>query len=89
MSHNIAECKYYDGGVTVVTYGHTWQRYATVIDMKAEPTVVLSFRLPQRLVKRIDAYAEKETRNRANMVQVLLQEALIRREEELQDAGRK
>jgi metal-responsive CopG/Arc/MetJ family transcriptional regulator len=50
--------------------------------MKAEPTVVLSFRLPQRLVKRIDAHAEQETRNRANMVQVLLQEALEKRDNE-------
>jgi metal-responsive CopG/Arc/MetJ family transcriptional regulator len=51
------------------------------VNMKAEPTVVLSFRLPQRLVKRIDTYAEKETRNRANMVQVLLQEALAGRDQ--------
>src|SRR5215469_7760081 len=37
---------------------------------------VLSFRLPQRLVKRIDEYAEQENRHRANMLQVLLQKAL-------------
>lgn len=49
--------------------------------VKSEPTLVLSFRLPERLVKRIDTYAEQETRNRANMVQVLLQEALSRRDE--------
>ena len=51
-----------------------------ITNMKAESTVVLSFRLPQRLVKRIDAHAERETRNRANMVQVLLQEALESRD---------
>jgi len=50
--------------------------------MKPERTVVLSFRLPERLVKRIDAHAENETRNRVNMVQVLLQEALDRREKD-------
>ena len=44
--------------------------------MKPERTVVLSFRLPEKLIKRIDALAEAETRNRVNMVQVLLQEAL-------------
>ena len=49
--------------------------------MKQEPTLVLSFRLPKRLVERIDTYAEQETRNRANMVQVLLQEALNKRDE--------
>jgi len=48
--------------------------------MKPEKTVVLSFRLPERLVKRIDAHAESETRNRVNMVQVLLQEALDNRD---------
>ena len=49
--------------------------------MKPEKTVVLSFRLPERLVKRIDALADNETRNRVNMVQVLLQEALDAREQ--------
>jgi metal-responsive CopG/Arc/MetJ family transcriptional regulator len=48
--------------------------------MKPEKTVVLSFRLPERLVKRIDAHADAETRNRVNMVQVLLQEALDNRD---------
>lgn len=43
-------------------------------------TDTLSFRLPASLVKRIDAQADKETRLRTNMVQVLLQEALDRRE---------
>ena len=47
---------------------------------KTEKTVVLSFRLPERLIKRIDSHAENETRNRANMVQVLLQEALDNRD---------
>jgi metal-responsive CopG/Arc/MetJ family transcriptional regulator len=59
------------------------RRYATVCynsSMKPEKTVVLSFRLPERLVKRIDALADAETRNRVNMVQVLLQEALDSRE---------
>lgn len=51
------------------------------INEKAEPVVVLSFRLPERLVKRIDAYADAETRNRVNMVQVLLQEALEQRDQ--------
>lgn len=50
--------------------------------MKPEKTVVLSFRLPERLVKRIDTLADVETRNRVNMVQVLLQEALDSREQE-------
>jgi len=45
-----------------------------------ERTLTLSFRLPERLVKRIDAQANKETRLRTNMVQVLLQEALDKRE---------
>lgn len=49
--------------------------------MKPEKTMVLSFRLPEKLIKRIDTYAEAETRNRVNMVQVLLQEALDRRDE--------
>jgi metal-responsive CopG/Arc/MetJ family transcriptional regulator len=42
-------------------------------------TLTLSFRLPERLIKRVDLQAEKETRNRVNMIQVLLQEALDRR----------
>jgi metal-responsive CopG/Arc/MetJ family transcriptional regulator len=50
--------------------------------MKPERTVVLSFRLPERLVKRVDIHAEKETRTRVNMVQVLLQEALDERDKE-------
>lgn len=45
-----------------------------------EKTLTLSFRLPEKLVKRIDAQADRETRLRTNMVQVLLQEALDRRE---------
>jgi metal-responsive CopG/Arc/MetJ family transcriptional regulator len=43
-------------------------------------TLTLSFRLPERLIKRVDSQAEKETRNRVNMIQVLLQEALDRRD---------
>lgn len=49
--------------------------------MKPEKTIVLSFRLPDKLIKRIDSYADAETRNRVNMVQVLLQEALDARDE--------
>jgi hypothetical protein len=51
------------------------------IPRMAEKTLTLSFRLPERLVKRIDTQADKETRLRTNMVQVLLQEALDKREE--------
>jgi predicted transcriptional regulator len=50
--------------------------------MKIERSIVLSFRLPERLIKRVDLHAEKETRTRVNMVQVLLQEALDRRDKE-------
>lgn len=45
-----------------------------------EKTLILSFRLPELLIKRVDSEAEKETRTRANMVQVLLQEALDKRQ---------
>jgi predicted transcriptional regulator len=48
--------------------------------MATERSLTLSFRLPERLVKRVDTQASKETRLRTNMVQVLLQEALDRRE---------
>ena len=46
-----------------------------------EPVVILSVRLPQRLVARVDSYADAETRTRLNMLQVLLQEALKSRDE--------
>src|ERR1017187_6122605 len=64
---------------------YLWQQAATCCyagGMKPERTVVLSFRLPERLVKRVDTHAEKETRTRTNMVQVLLQEALDERDKE-------
>lgn len=48
--------------------------------MKPEKTLVLSFRLPEKLIKRVDEHAQTETRNRVNMVQVLLQEALDARD---------
>jgi hypothetical protein len=35
-----------------------------------------------QLIKRVDRYAEAETRTRLNMVQVLLQEALASRDQE-------
>jgi metal-responsive CopG/Arc/MetJ family transcriptional regulator len=41
-----------------------------------ESSVVLAFRLPKDLVAQIDVIAEKEMRQRANMVYVLLTEAL-------------
>ena len=53
---------------------------STMGKKREEPTKTLSFRLPERLVKRIDFQADKETRLRTNMVQVLLQEALDKRE---------
>jgi hypothetical protein len=42
--------------------------------------VVLSFRLPKKMIQRVDKHAAAETRTRVNMVQVLLQEALDKRE---------
>ena len=63
-------------------YGYPLTQHAAecyICDM-TERTLTLSFRLPERLVKRIDAQANKETRLRTNMVQVLLQEALDKRE---------
>jgi predicted transcriptional regulator len=45
-----------------------------------EPHVVLSFRLPKQIIERVDKYADRETRTRINMVTVLLQEALARRD---------
>ena len=43
-------------------------------------TLVLSFRLPEQLIKRVDLFAEKELRSRVNMIHVLLEEALRARE---------
>jgi hypothetical protein len=51
---------------------------------KSEGHVTLSFRLPAPLVKRIDAFAEKEIRNRINMVTVLLTEAVDARDRNAQ-----
>lgn len=42
---------------------------------------MLSLRLPEKLVKRLDTLAERELRTRVNMIHVLLQEALEKREE--------
>jgi metal-responsive CopG/Arc/MetJ family transcriptional regulator len=47
-----------------------------------ERSIVLSLRLPEKLVKRLDTLAERELRTRVNMIHVLLQEALEKREEE-------
>ena len=46
-----------------------------------ERSTVLSIRLPEKLVKRLDTLAEEELRTRVNMIHVLLQEALEKREE--------
>jgi predicted transcriptional regulator len=43
--------------------------------------VVLSIRLPEKVVKRLDTLAEGELRTRVNMIHVLLQEALDKREQ--------
>ena len=47
-----------------------------------ERSIVLSLRLPEKLVKRLDAIAEKELRTRVNMIHLLLQEALEKRGQE-------
>jgi len=46
-----------------------------------ELSVVVSVRLPEKLVKRLDTLAEQELRTRVNMIHVLLHEALERRTE--------
>src|SRR2546428_5763297 len=46
-----------------------------------ERSMVLSLRLPEKLVKRVDTLAEQELRTRVNMIHVLLHEALERRAE--------
>ena len=52
------------------------------MDMKQqERSIVLSLRLPEKLVKRLDTLAERELRTRVNMIDVFLQEALVKREE--------
>jgi metal-responsive CopG/Arc/MetJ family transcriptional regulator len=47
-----------------------------------ERSIVLSLRLPEKLVKRLDALAERDLRTRVNMIHLLLQEALDKREKE-------
>ena len=48
--------------------------------MAQQDSIVLSLRLPAKLVKRLDTLAERELRTRVNMIHVLLQEALDSRE---------
>jgi len=48
--------------------------------MAQQDSIVLSLRLPAKLVKRLDTLAETELRTRVNMIHVLLQEALDNRE---------
>jgi metal-responsive CopG/Arc/MetJ family transcriptional regulator len=48
--------------------------------MAQQDSLVLSLRLPAKLVKRLDTLAERELRTRVNMIHVLLQEALDIRE---------
>jgi metal-responsive CopG/Arc/MetJ family transcriptional regulator len=50
--------------------------------MAQQDSVVLSLRLPAKLVKRLDTLAERELRTRVNMIHVLLQEALDSREKD-------
>lgn len=47
---------------------------------KEKPSIVLSFRLPKDLIKRVDTCADQEYRNRVSMVFVLLKEALDARD---------
>jgi len=47
-----------------------------------ERSIVLSLRLPEKLVKRLDALAEQDLRTRVNMIHLLLLEALDKREHE-------
>ena len=49
--------------------------------MAQQDSIVLSIRLPAKLVKRLDTLAERELRTRVNMIHVLLQEALDNREQ--------
>lgn len=48
---------------------------------KPEPDESFHLRLPRELIERIDEKAAEEDRNRANMIRVLLREALEAREE--------
>ena len=85
VSHIVAVCGIIRKWGCLIDNCYLWQQVATCCyagGMKPERTVVLSFRLPERLVKRVDIHAEKETRTRTNMVQVLLQEALDERDKE-------
>ena len=41
-----------------------------------------SIRLPEKLVKRLDTLAERDLGTRVNMIHLLLQEALDKREQE-------
>jgi hypothetical protein len=43
------------------------------------PTEQLTIRLPPEIITQIDIQAEKETRSRNNMIEVLIKEALIAR----------
>jgi hypothetical protein len=70
--------------MTTATMQYKGTRHATIhynADMAKEKTIILSFRLPEKLVKELDAEAAKETRSRTNMLQVLVQEALKQRRE--------
>jgi metal-responsive CopG/Arc/MetJ family transcriptional regulator len=46
------------------------------MDDYMKDSVVVSIRLPKDLLKRLDARAEQERRPRANMVRLLLEQAL-------------
>ena len=50
--------------------------------MAQQDSIVLSLRLPAKVVKRLDTLAERELRTRVNMIHVLLQEALDNREKD-------
>jgi metal-responsive CopG/Arc/MetJ family transcriptional regulator len=47
-----------------------------------ERSIVFSLRLPEKLVKRLDTLAGQQLRTRVNMIHLLLQEALAKREQE-------
>lgn len=53
----------------------------TKTDTGTPRTLVLSFRLPEQLIQRVDALAEQELRSRVNMIHVLLEDALRAREQ--------
>jgi metal-responsive CopG/Arc/MetJ family transcriptional regulator len=56
---------------------------------KQRPSLVLSFRLPTVLIKKIDEIADAEIRNRVNMVEVLLREALDARDAKVKVQSKK